>query len=797
MADELDPVIAAMAHHESNGDPMAVSPKGAAGLMQLMPATAKELGVKNRFDPAESLKAGSAYLRRLYHKYEGDLDKALAAYNWGPGNVDRLGMGDLPKETREYIRKVKTTAGIQAGPEWGGESRSATTRRGPQANFAQSAHLGMEHTTDPKYERTRAILGDVGNAVKNWVPDLASAVPELIGAAGDMMASSELGQTPDTGLADAARKASRNAVGGGNVPETQTTPEGIAMRMMNPLFAMAPEAAALTGRAAVRGAEGLSAAAERGAAYQAARPGMYKRQVGAVKLPGGNFDLRAIEDYTGALLRKNPLNAEPPRPHTDQSLEALNHWVKTKVRNYLTKEVSSPKDSLRNLMDEGYSHLPEHHYETIGDEFPRQPVTVDHNAWKANDIRALEGPNENADPAELAKLREQFGPNLQLAKTPQGMKYENLADTRMRNVSAKDLRTYRELTNQEFPEDFVSRAPDDMRFHAVGGGSYGLMAQNGTDDLGLKHIVDTVAMKLRDGEISPEKLDKLSLADAAKMTHQRHVADAEAAREEERAARAKQRVVQKFDDGHTLVQLKDPGEFARESDRMEHSVRGYEPPKEHPEWIKRSGNAGYPQYGHGGYEAIKSGKAAVYSIRDAENNPGVTIEVRTTKSHKSVTQIKGPNNQMSTPAMRDKIERAFNSGGHLNDVTEIESEDMSMHGLLPKPEVYFNPGVPREKAEKWFNGIKFGLKIAGDGVKGREPELLSMMNDPSIKVMKIKDLKEAARLARSNLAKAETMLKEHAEKNPEFEYDKHKNVIDGKKEDVSRYQDLVIDSGKI
>lgn len=99
---------------ESAYNPAAVSPVGAQGLMQLMPETAKELGVQDSFNPGENLLGGSQYLKQLLEKYDGDLDSALAAYNWGQGNVDRHGLAKMPEETRHYLTKVKNLLGTQS-----------------------------------------------------------------------------------------------------------------------------------------------------------------------------------------------------------------------------------------------------------------------------------------------------------------------------------------------------------------------------------------------------------------------------------------------------------------------------------------------------------------------------------------------------------------------------------------------------------------------------------------------------------------------------------------------------------
>ena len=103
-------LVRAVIQAESAFNPRAVSPKGAMGLMQLMPATAAEHGVLDPFNPAENIRAGVRYLKQLLDSYEGRVELALAAYNAGPGAVKKYG-GKVPpyRETQNYVARIQST----------------------------------------------------------------------------------------------------------------------------------------------------------------------------------------------------------------------------------------------------------------------------------------------------------------------------------------------------------------------------------------------------------------------------------------------------------------------------------------------------------------------------------------------------------------------------------------------------------------------------------------------------------------------------------------------------------------
>jgi len=135
---QLDPdLVNSVIKAESGFNARAVSPKGARGLMQLMPGTASQLGVPNAFDPQANVEGGTRYLRELLEKYNFDLVKALAAYNAGPQRVEQFGGVPPYYETRAYVARIvkdfnkkKMAAGSASTPR---KPTAATTRASAKA----------------------------------------------------------------------------------------------------------------------------------------------------------------------------------------------------------------------------------------------------------------------------------------------------------------------------------------------------------------------------------------------------------------------------------------------------------------------------------------------------------------------------------------------------------------------------------------------------------------------------------------------------------------------------------------
>jgi hypothetical protein len=271
--------------------------------------------------------------------------------------------------------------------------------------------------------------------------------------------------------------------------------------------------------------------------------------------------------------------------------DAMNAWIQGNLRNYVKNQMATPDDPIRKVAEEGVLHMAPY-----GEQGVVSSRLMNKRLGMGQDPLGM----GRSDPARF---------------------WERMSDI---SVDAYPAGSYKHGSLDESllaDNPWLQKVPDDTMIYSGKGIS---------GDLGFDHILDVLREDLTAGRIRPEQLNKVSMEQAVRRTHEY---DQELAAKMN-AARAAQReglpVYKEYPEGYRWVELNKPGAFASESEAMGHSVRGYEPPQGHPDWMEGSGGAGSLGYGHGGWEAIKSGKAKVYSLVDPKGEPHVTVEVAAT-----------------------------------------------------------------------------------------------------------------------------------------------------------------------
>ncbi|EAA6226616.1 transglycosylase SLT domain-containing protein, partial [Salmonella enterica] len=158
-------LLRSVAITESGGNQFAVSRAGAMGLFQFMPKTAKEFGLRGNdaFDPEKSADAAARKLGGLMRFFHGDLAKALAAYNWGEGNVQRKGLAAAPEETRNYIPRVLANL-PQPGAAMAVQSRHPAPVS--QSTVTETTHIGTLNVTTTS-DNVKGITDDARRRIRN------------------------------------------------------------------------------------------------------------------------------------------------------------------------------------------------------------------------------------------------------------------------------------------------------------------------------------------------------------------------------------------------------------------------------------------------------------------------------------------------------------------------------------------------------------------------------------------------------------------------------------------------------
>jgi hypothetical protein len=141
----IDPLlIYSQMHQESTFKPRAISPKGARGLMQLMPETARRFGVQNIYDPKQNIEGGTKYMRWLLDLFGGDVVLALAGYNAGEGAVMKYGWQIPPyRETQEYVRRISSRYNMISDPQYIQSARQVSTELASKLETKRSRPLSV------------------------------------------------------------------------------------------------------------------------------------------------------------------------------------------------------------------------------------------------------------------------------------------------------------------------------------------------------------------------------------------------------------------------------------------------------------------------------------------------------------------------------------------------------------------------------------------------------------------------------------------------------------------------------
>ncbi len=396
-----------------------------------------------------------------------------------------------------------------------------------------------------------------------------------------------------------------------------------------------------------------------------------------VKPTGGNFltgrtekDLQPLKSRAPthrdeALLMGGRYAREADTPEGIRAMaqtDAFNKWVDSNLTNYVKKQMGTPDDPVRKLAEEGITHKP-----GLVDEYRRTEEALKKQRMEAGfpeggmgqspTAKAWERASDEAIAAhragDIQEMPERYAKfteaedKMRAARNELDEKFkQRIAVAGLNDREIKNLiqgTPFTEKAKLVGDTDFLKANEQYYAYQSPMMDNYiGLGRDNPyisklapetplyapfTGDLGFDHIMDVLREDLTAGRIRPEQMNKISMSDAVRRTYQYDQELAAKMNSSRAAAREGLPTYKEYPEGYRWVELNKPGSFANESEAMGHSVRGYEPPKGHPDWTEASGDRGSSSYGHGGWEAIKSGNAKVYSLVDSKGAPHATVEV--------------------------------------------------------------------------------------------------------------------------------------------------------------------------
>ena len=367
-----------------------------------------------------------------------------------------------------------------------------------------------------------------------------------------------------------------------------------------------------------------------------------------MKPKGGNWFGTSVEDAMTPF--KRGAHEVDPRDAAELGIElspqdaAINKWVDSNLTNYVKKQMATPEDPVRKLAEEGIVHIPTNE--------------VGINRYRAPEHRKrYEG--EQLGQSDAAKA------------------WEDASDVAINAPKVSEIKSPGFIDRNPYVEKL---SPDERIYGLNNPASW----RQEIDGLGFNHIIDVLSEDVASGRIRPEQLNKVSMEQAVRRTHEYDQELLSKMNSARATAREGLPVYKDYPEGYKWIQLTRPGDFAAESQAMGHSVKGYEPPFGHPDWVEGSGDKGSSSYGLGGWEAIKSGKAKVYSLVDAKGEPHATIEVD-----------KG-RHPLGTTGRGNNFPDELRYGEYDNSYAEIPKEKQQEIYELGKKLYYENPNAYAE-----------------------------------------------------------------------------------------------------
>ena len=341
------------------------------------------------------------------------------------------------------------------------------------------------------------------------------------------------------------------------------------------------------------------------------------------------------------------------REHNDEI--AVNKWVDSNLTGYMKKEMGTPEDPVRALFERRTQEIEakynkdmdkslrlEQRAEAEADprkaaNFKRESQRIAEEAEAERDLTMkyiAHFPSNEVDyanmwvPERLGVQRMNAGyPSTGMGEAPAAKAWETISDQAIYGGTAGDYA--QPLTPSEIRRGYGSVVDDNPWIKKLDPNTMVYHPEGTPADLGLDHVIDVLRQDVTSGRIRPEQLNKVSMEDAVRRAAEVDLEMARKMNASKAAAREGLPVYKEYpEEGYRWIELNKPGAFNAESEAMGHSVKGYEPPKGHPDWTPASGDLGSLSYGHGGWEAIKSGDAKVYSLVNKKGEPHVTVEAK-------------------------------------------------------------------------------------------------------------------------------------------------------------------------